>query len=422
MRYRPDSKTKEILIGVALTGGALILFVYVLNNISVVVGAVKYVIKGLASVILGAIFAYFLTIPSKWLETKVLPKIMPRAGHKAKRATSIVLTLLMTLAVIAGLISIVLPHLISSLGLLLGNLDAYAASIMQWIERLAEFTHQDLGESIVITITDSLEQLITDSLANLTSFLPAAFESAAGVVSSLFNVVFGVVISVYILASREKLTAQFKKLFTAILPKKAMERSSAIVHTMDDTFRSYLGGQLIDALLVGIECYVLSLVFNLPYAPLIAVIIGITNMIPILGPYIGGIPCGFIVLVAGSPLKLLIFVVMVLVVQQIDGNIVAPRIIGDRTGVPGIWVVVGVMVGSYFFGILGVLLAIPVISVLLSLVREFADRRLTDRGEPVSISAYYSEPIVEPEPKEPRSRKRASRRAKGETTNESEDA
>lgn len=417
MKYNPDKKTKEILIGVGLVGAALIIFVYVLNNLATVTGAIRFVISGLSSAIIGLIFAYFLSIPSKWIERAILAKIMPRAKLSVKRAISIVTTLLLAIAILAGLLSIVLPRLISSLGTLLGNLESYRDSVIGWLDRLSELTHQDLSGSIISTITDKLESFIANSLENLSALLPAAWTYAAGVVSGFVKLVFGLVISVYILASREKLVAQFKKLCTAIFPKKFMERATYIAQTMDKTFHSYLYGQLIDALLVGLECYILSLVFSLPYAPLLAVIVGVTNIIPILGPYIGGIPCAFIVLVAGSPLKMLIFIIMILVIQQVDGNIIAPRIIGDRTGVPGIWVVTGVMVGSYFFGILGVLLVVPVISVLLRLVKEFAEKRLEKKGEPVSITEYYTVPPEPPVPRKPRSSRRNKRQQSDDNPN-----
>ncbi|MBR5137254.1 MAG: AI-2E family transporter [Clostridia bacterium] len=411
MKYKPDQRTKDFLIGAGLTGGALILLIYVLNNISVVADGVKYVVSGLSSVILGLVFAYFLNIPCKWIETRILVRMLPKASLVAKRTISIVVTLVLTFAIIAGVISIVLPRLISTLGLLLGNLDSYRASVISWVERLADSTNQTMESSLINTLTDSVEDFISKSMANLSSLLPAALSSAADMVSTIFNVVFGLVISIYILASREKLCAQVKKLATATLPKGAMERATEVVHVLDDTFQSYLSGQIIDAVLVGVECYVLSLVFNLPYAPLLGVVIGLTNVIPILGPYIGGIPCGFIVLVAGSPLKLIIFAVMVLVIQQIDGNIVSPRIIGDRTGVPGLWVIVGVMVGSYFFGILGVLLAIPVISVMLNLIREFTSKKLAAKGEPLETTAYYKYPVQQ-QIKETKARKRGSHRSR----------
>ena len=411
MKYKPDQRTKDFLIGAGLTGGALILLIYVLNNISVVADGVKYVVSGLSSVILGLVFAYFLNIPCKWIETRILVRMLPKASLVAKRTISIVVTLVLTFAIIAGLISIVLPRLISTLGLLLGNLDSYRASVISWVERLADSTNQTMESSLINTLTDSVEDFISKSMANLSSLLPAALSSAADMVSTIFNVVFGLVISIYILASREKLCAQVKKLATATLPKGPMERATEVVHVLDDTFQSYLSGQIIDAVLVGVECYVLSLVFNLPYAPLLGVVIGITNMIPILGPCIGGIPCGFIVLVAGSPLKLIIFAVMVLVIQQIDGNIVSPRIIGDRTGVPGLWVIVGVMVGSYFFGILGVLLAIPVISVMLNLIREFTSKKLAAKGEPLETTAYYKYPVQQ-QIKETKARKKGPNRSR----------
>ena len=393
MKYRPDDRTRGMLTSLGIIGGVLILFVYVLNNISIVTDAVRYIFSGLSSIILGFVFAYFLNIPSRWIEGEILLRVFPKLNHRAKRALSIVITLLLTFAVIGGLISIVVPRLISSLGLLLGNLDSYKASVIDWVENLANLTDQQAGSSLINSLADGIKELISESMADLSSLLPTAFASAAGILTTVFNILFGLVISIYVMASREQLSAQVRKMATALFSKRTMERAEEIARVLDDTFQSYLSGQIIDAILVGLEVYVLALVFNLPYAPLLGVVIGITNMIPILGPYIGGIPCGFIVLVAGSPLKLLIFAVMVLVVQQIDGNIVSPRIIGDRTGVPGLWVIVGVMVGSYFFGILGVLLAIPIISVALCLIREFTEKKLVAKGEPLETSAYYSYPI-----------------------------
>ncbi len=411
MKYKLDQKTKAILIWGGIISALLIFLVYAVNDFQALKATAKYFLGGFKAIIFGLIFAYLLSMPSGWIERRIVKPIFKKAKPGTVRTISIVITMILLLAITAGLISIVIPHLVSSLTKLLVNLGTYSNVVIQWLRGIAESTNTTFSESVVASVTESLERTINGYLDNLTGMLPTAWSYATGVFSTLFNAFIGLVISIYILADRERLTAQFRKVFTAILPDNVNKRFSWIIGIMSSTFRSYITGALMDAVLVGVECYIACLIAQMPYAPLIGVIVGITNIIPIIGPFTGASISTLIILVAGSPIKALIFVAIIIVIQQLDGNVVAPRIIGDRTGVSGIWVVVGVMLGSYFLGIRGVLLSIPIISVVINLLREFSNKRLEEEGKPVDLEAYYDEGVTPRPPKTPVKRVKKEKRA-----------
>ena len=188
----------------------------------------------------------------------------------------------------------------------------------------------------------------------------------------------GIIVSFYILGNKEKLNIQAQKIVYALSPKKYIENISNIYHLSSDIFGKYIIGTLIDSLIVGILCFVGMAIFKMPYALLISVIVGVTNIIPFFGPFIGGIP-SFLILFIIEPIQALWFALFIFVLQQVDGNILKPKIIGNSIGLSGLWVMFSVIIGGGLFGISGMILGVPLFAVVYLIISDVIHKRLKDK-------------------------------------------
>lgn len=332
--------------------------------------------------VVGFIIAYLLWRPLRLLEKPVIWLNSRTGGHmKDKTVRTIGVTVLFVLvgALVVALVRIVAPQLATSISTLSSRLPGYLSSMETtlngWISALG------MGEDIYQLLAKGLDWLINLVVDNLEKIPSWLINLSLGVTNGLIQAVIGIAACVIMLREKEKLTAQLKKAMWALFPRQFNLRAFQLGGIVDDTFGRYMVGQLTDALIVGVVCFLFMVILQLPYALLISVIIAFTNIIPMLGPFIGAVPSALIVLMSGSPLKMLLFVGMILVLQQLDGNILAPRIIGSSTGISGIWVLFGVMVGGGVFGIPGIILSVPFLSVVFKIGGMFMRRWGAQRGK-----------------------------------------
>ena len=211
---------------------------------------------------------------------------------------------------------------------------------------------------------------------------------ASSIAVGVKNALFGIFISIYILSSKERLTAQIKKILTAIFPGKRYSGFIEWVRFTNNTFGNYIKAQLLDALLVAVECAILFSITGMPYSVLLAFIIGVTNIIPVFGPFIGGIPAGFIVFIS-APNKLLLFIILLVLIQQIDGNFVLPKLVGTTTGMSSLGVLCAITIMGGYFGIAGMILGVPFFVVLGEIIRRLVNMRLEKQGMSVSLADYH---------------------------------
>ena len=201
------------------------------------------------------------------------------------------------------------------------------------------------------------------------------------------NLIIGIIISVYLLAMKEQSLARCCKLLYGVLSERAANLVMRGTRRTDEIFSGFVRGKLLDSLIIGILCFIGGSILNLPYTPLVSVVVGVTNIIPFFGPFLGAIPSAFLILLV-SPKQCLIFIIFVIVLQQFDGNILGPKILGSATGISSFWVVVTILLGGGFFGVLGMFLGVPVFACLQELVKHLIDRRLTQRNMPTEAYAY----------------------------------
>ena len=345
-----------------------------------VVGALPGTAGGFAAV-LGALspfaggiaLAYVLDIPTRFYAEKLF---------RGKRAPAIVLAYLTFIVVLAAVIGLILPQLVQSISTFVnalpGYLDSAAASLGALLKRFNADT--DLTATLTANLENSGERFQETAANMMSTVAGAAAAGAAGAEGRVLDAFVSLAASIYLLAEKEPLLKACRALLRALFPPHAAAGVLSVFQLANRTFSGYIGGQLLDALLVGIETFIAMLILRLNYAPMIAVLVAVTNIIPIAGPYIGAIPSALLLLLSGEPLQALIFCILILVVQQVDGNFIAPRILGGATGISGLWVLVAIIVGGGLFGIVGMVVGVPVMAVLAALLKQAVGAGLTARG------------------------------------------
>ncbi len=343
----------------------------------------------LMPVIWGFAIAYILNPISKSINRMLNKKVFTkRQMPKLTTAISVIIVEMLFIAFILGVMAIIIPALLNSvseifanISTLFGRLQDYAKSLFSDHPKIYSFISEKLSE--YSTNAADLVEKAEPVLNNLIS-------GAWGFLSFLKDFVIGVIVSVYFLCSKDNLLAQIKKILLANLSRKKCEKIFEVSKKSHTVFAGFITGKVLDSLIIGIIAVPILLIMKIPYAIMIAVIIGITNVIPFFGPIIGAIPTGILVLLV-DPKKLIPFIIFVILLQQFDGNILGPRILGDSTGLPAIWVLISLLVGGGLFGFVGMILAVPTFAVIYSLSRDSVEKKLKSKKLPVSTDYYKND-------------------------------
>jgi len=380
---------KHIFLGVA---GCILLY-WLLHETDQVSRVIKDGIAVLSPFLIGAAVAFILNVPMRAIESK-LKKIK---NDKARRAVAVLITIFSVLVVLTGVVWLIVPQLIKTIESLLEALPAFFDRVYSnTMEFLAD--NPDLWNWLktntkleALDWAGMLEKMATWLGKSLTKVLNKATMAVGTVSTGLFNGVIGIVFGVYCLVGKEKLAAQGRKLLYAFLPEHVGDEIVRVLRMSNSTFSNFISGQCLEALILGSMFAVSMLIFNMPYIPLISVIIAVTALVPIVGAFVGCVIGAFFILVE-SPVLAFWFVVLFLVLQQIEGNLIYPKVVGSSIGLPGMWVLVAVAVGGDLMGVGGMLLMIPAASVLYALLREFTQKRLEARGiDPDKLRAHPPE-------------------------------
>lgn len=352
-------------------------------------GAVK--LLGLfAPFIIGAALAFAINIMMSFLERHIfLNQYTKNNTHlqRIRRPVSMILAILIWIAIIVLIFSYGIPQLAQASGRLVGNIQMGMPILADWLEHTVLKNSPETWKQIEPFFESSLDQIDWNSLLNtVTTFLRSGASSvmsdtvntvwsiAGTLFTSVAEAIIALVFACYLLAKKEKYGRQLKKLLYAFLPEKLVAEVLEVSHLCYTTFSRFLTGQCLEACILGTIFFVILSIGRFPYAPLIAVFIGFTALIPIFGAFIGCIVGAFLILTE-NPLRALIFIIIFLVVQQIEGNLIYPRVVGGSIGLPGIWTLVAVTVGGSLFGIIGMLVFIPLSSVFYKLLRREVNRR-----------------------------------------------
>lgn len=361
----------------------------------------------LSPFIWGLVITYLLSPLYKTLYKNVFLPMTERLSGKKKRgspraakALSVLLSIIVFLAVITALVYLIIPQLYASIETIVNNSSTYVAKLSEWSQGLLANYPE-----VQTFVTEKFEEINTNLFGWIRDTILPRFGSfvtnvTAGVYyffRAVYNVVIGIIVSVYLLSNRESATARARRLCYCVFGLERAERIRDAIRFTDKTFMGFINGKLLDSAIIGLICYIVCAILKMPYALLVSVIIGVTNIIPFFGPLIGAIPSAFIILLV-DPLKCLIFVIFIVILQQIDGNIIGPRILGDSTGLSSMWVIIAVLTGGGFFGVLGMFFAVPVFAMGYSLVTFLVEWRLQKKNMPLDSMEYLTDegPLVRP--------------------------
>jgi len=351
-----------------------------LQNLDSVARGVKSVLGLLTPFLIGIAMAFLLYVPLEFIEQKIL--FSDRKLIKAiRRPVSILLSVLLVSAILFVVIVMLVPQLAETVQILTNYIPVFFRSIPEWAD---DFTQRfpDFNQWLETVEIDwnRIGNNIMDFVKNSTSsVLGSTISAISHVFSTAFNVIVAFVFSIYILLNKEKLAGQMKRLLYAYLPEKRAARIIEISRLTKKTFYKFVTGQIIEATILGLLCFIGMLILRIPYAPVASVLIFITAFIPLFGAFIGTGLAAFIILMV-NPMKAVWFVVFIIVLQQFEGNVIYPRVMGTSVGLPAMWVIVAVTVGGGTMGIVGMLLAVPVASVIYALLKQAVGDRLKKKG------------------------------------------
>ena len=388
MKLNMNKKYTTIAVYAFLVIAAAITFFFVISEHSVV-GRMAGTFFGLMTpFIYGAALAYVLNPVLNWLEKKVFPKVFgDRVSKRSRRGLGVLLTFLFGCAVVALFLAVLIPQIVESIDNLAQSIYAFLPQAQNFLNDLiAQYGTNEMLVDVLsmlgVDISDpsmALQRLATRSYTFLTQVLPNLFGGVMRFTSGLLDVVVGIIIAIYLLLSKEVFYAQVKKLMFAFFPRRVAQATLNLTHDSNAIFCGFISGKILDSAIICVLCFIGCSILQMPYTVLVSFIVGVTNVIPYFGPFIGAIPSIFIIMIA-DPLKSLIFAVFVLILQQLDGNIIGPKILGDSTGLSAFWVIFAVTFFGGLFGFVGMLIGVPTFAVIYALVRNFAEFKLGKKG------------------------------------------
>ncbi len=366
------SLLKSILVIITFS---LILY-FGINHFGTVLSVIRWFLSVVAPFIIGVSIAFVINILLKPME-KLWDKIFKNKNYKCKRSVLIIFSTLIVLGIIFAVVFMIVPQIKNAVQMFLETLPQNISKTNIWVKDVIGFLG-GLGIKIPSVELDINE--IFNTIKNFFSvYGSGVLGKTADITVSFFswivNIVLGFTFSIYMLSSKETLINQIKKSIYAFLPKQNANRIIEVSAFTGKTFANFVTGQLLEAVIIGVLCFIGMLIFRFPYALIISVLVGITALIPVVGAFIGTFVGAFLILLI-SPLKALWFIIFVIVLQQIEGNLIYPRVVGKSVGLPGIWVLASVTVFGRLFGITGMLFSVPVVSVLYALFKTNVEKRL----------------------------------------------
>lgn len=365
-----------------------ILCAVVFINIDVVSEWVTLLFSVCKPLIYAFFFAFFLNPLVKFCDNKLLFFIGRQTPKpKLKKVLSIILTYLIAIGAVTFFLFIIIPSIANSYYDLESKIGGYILYAQDWIEEM-------IGTSVLFAeqyakVIDSLQELIADSYQLLNDISPFVFDFIKNFINETMNILLGVIFSIYFLIEKNKVTAQCRKILHAFLSEKSYNYALKVFKLISVTFNEYIVGKTLDSILIGLLCFILMTLFGFPYASLISVIVGVLSFIPFYGIYMGALPGIFIIFIV-SPIKAFWFFLIIIGLQLIDSNIIEPRILSEKNGLSALWVLIAIIIMSGLLGFVGLIIGVPLFTVIYTLFRELVEKRLTIKEMPVSTKDYLN--------------------------------
>lgn len=397
MKFHFNKKYFYLGLTVALAIIAGILFYYILFHSSNLSAAFSSLVTISMPIIDGLVLAYLITPVLNAVEGKVVKPICTRLkvsetkkNRKRIRMISVVLTIVVILWIVYEFFALIIPELIRSIQSIIFQFPTYIGNLSDWAASLLE-NNPDL-ESVTNQIFEKysarlMDFLNTSILPRVNSLLITLSSGVIGFFRAMWNFVIGFIISIYILGSKETFAGQAKKTVYAFFDTASANQIISNFRFIHTTFSGFISGKIVDSIIIGIICFICTSFIGTPYGILVSVIVGVTNVIPFFGPWIGGIPSALLILMV-NPTQCLYFIILILIIQQFDGNILGPKILGDSTGLSGFWVIFSITIFSGMFGILGMIVGVPIFAVLYAGFKAIVNKQLSKKQLPTETQPY----------------------------------
>jgi predicted PurR-regulated permease PerM len=395
-----NNRYVRIAVTIFLTFVCCCLFVYLIFNTSRFIDTFHQLNKIMTPVYTGLVIAYLLSPVVNKIENRVILPLFEKWNFSSgkrragiARGLSIAFSLLISFFILYGIFYLFLSQIIPSINSIIDNFDTYVTNITNWINTNTSDNPEvgtNLG-TIINRIYKELEDWFNGNvMSTTTSMIKKVSLSILAFLKGVLNFAIGIIISVYVLNSKEKFIARAKKIVYSILPRTRANDMVTAFRFTHKTFSGFITGKIIDSLIIGLICFICTTIMQTPYRALVSLIIGVTNIIPFFGPWIGGIPCVILVFMVNPthPLNALYFMIFILILQQIDGNIIGPKILGDYTGLAGFWVIFSITLFGGVFGVFGMIIGVPLFAVLYAGVRNLTYIRLKGKGMPTDTKEY----------------------------------
>lgn len=395
--------------------GVCIACILFFTNLGVFSNAISAFLRISASLIYGFVFAFLLNPFVKFIDRLLLPALLRHGRHERgarrfSRVVGILFAFAIAFMLIYGFVALAVPQIADSITGIANNMPMYYKSAENWVLNILEDNPsiKTYADNAMQNGYNYLENWVNNNLlADVQKLVVTVTNSVYQVVREVACMVIGIIVSVYVLLSKDKFLAQTKKIIAAIWKPERADHIMEIGRRCNRIFNGFIIGKLLDSLIIGILCYIGNLILRLPYAVLVATIVGVTNVIPYFGPIIGAVPSALLILLV-DPLKSFYFIIFVFVLQQFDGNVLGPKILSGNVGISGFWVLVSITIGSGLFGFWGMILGVPVFAVIYMLVSDAVTRGVRKKGLSVRTADYFGirsvgelPPLEEPEKKEP---------------------
>lgn len=398
MKVEFNKKYTTISVYTIITFAVCLLLVVLVNNAPIIAGYIKKIAKVLAPITWGIVISYIINPVMVFTESKLKRLIDRKKPHpKLTRTISVAISMILLLAFLTAVIAILLPQVIESVMGIASNFSSYISTVENWVYNFFA-DYPDIVEYFnnqFDSIQPKLIEYVNRLIPQLANMAVKVKDGAILFVVGLKDFIIGFIVALYLLFSKERFIAQMRKCVKAIFPKGAARSIFAVASHTNKTLSGFLSGKIIDSFIIGIITFISMTIMDMEFVALISVVIGVTNIIPFFGPIIGAIPSAFLLLLA-APKQVIPFIIFIVILQQFDGNILGPKILGDSTGLSPFWVMFAIFVGGGLFGFAGMLLGVPVFAVIYALVSDFLNFLLSSKNMSTATEDYYARDAVIP--------------------------
>ncbi|MGL4107608.1 AI-2E family transporter [Clostridium sp. LP20] len=386
MKINWNTKYNTIAMYTFIVVTSIILFYLAISQIDIITSKISVVVTILQPIIIGFGMAYLFNFVLKFYEDKVIrDSFLKKLRIKSKRGIGILLTYVTIIFILYLFMNFVFPQLLQSIIGLVNDIPSYINNVTKLLEKV--MIELEIGEEYLTFATDNLNSFVNYVIKFATNLLPVLGGVLSLVASSIWNIVIGLIVSIYLLIDKEKFYGISKKMTYAMFSETRANRILELTHRSNDTFGKFLSGKIIDSFIIGVLTFIVLTIFKMPYTLLISVIIGITNIIPFFGPFIGAIP-SFIIILFVSPIQALWFLLIIFIIQQIDGNIIGPKILGDSIGISAFWILFSILVAGKFLGFIGMIIGVPLFAVIYTIIKEIVEAKLKNKGMKTDTKDY----------------------------------